>query len=283
MPADCISLLNRPLPSLPERNSTDNSTGTRAVLLTHCGRKKNRKREVTVTISHLLAIRRAIYDKTNTGPYALILEDDLQFAFEVDFAALIASAPSDFGVLQLVTSNDYSVLNLWRVYLRHNTTWVKRKENDDYWCAGAYIINKALLKPYIDRIIAPIEGPSTTVGNSWVGVHLIAGYERPVCTPSMCCENNKQFNLTNPPCVRSPRGYASDNFIYSIIYGNSYMLTVPIVTGGVFGNRSTLHQDHVSFHVSAFNRINTLVNEMKDGTSPLPSFLNKNCMFNRTA
>lgn len=133
----------------------------RIIVQAHCGRKKNTKRELTVTLSHLLAIRTAIYGdfprksrSRSTSPYALILEDDLQLAFEVDFAALIRSSPNPktFGILQLVTSNDFSVMNLEKVFLHHRQLWVKRKDKDDYWCAGAYIINKPVLKPFIDAI-----------------------------------------------------------------------------------------------------------------------------------
>jgi GR25 family glycosyltransferase involved in LPS biosynthesis len=116
--ADCISLVNQSIPNFPYLHEPQNDTDMRAVLLSHCGRKKNRKRELTVTISHLNTIRNAIYNGNRNNPYALILEDDLQFATEIDFAALIASAPAGFGILQLVTSNDYAVLELWRVYQR---------------------------------------------------------------------------------------------------------------------------------------------------------------------
>lgn len=119
LPAECISLVNQSLPNFPDLHSSANATHPRAILLSHCGRKKNRKREVAVTISHLHTIRRAIYTGNNTNPYALILEDDLQFATGIDFAELISSAPTGFGVLQLVTSNDYAVLELWRVYQRY--------------------------------------------------------------------------------------------------------------------------------------------------------------------
>ncbi len=152
--------------------------------------------------------------------------------------------------------------------------WVRRKDRDDYWCAGAYIINKAIWKKYIDHILVPINA-------TLFGVHLIAGYEKPQCTPSMCCERGL-FKTDNPICIRSARGYAADNFLFNIPYGHAYMLTVPIVTGAAYGNASTLHQDHVSFHVSAFHRINSLVHDMVTGVHPMPGFMNKHCMFNRS-
>jgi GR25 family glycosyltransferase involved in LPS biosynthesis len=116
LPAECVSFANQSIPNFPGLDSESN--GTKAMLLSHCGRKKNRKREIAVTVSHLNTIRQAIYHGNASNPYALILEDDLQFATGIDFAALIASAPAGFGVLQLITSNDYAVLELWRVYQR---------------------------------------------------------------------------------------------------------------------------------------------------------------------
>lgn len=116
---NCYKLSNESVPTVTALDQVRNSsTAQMAVLLSHCGRRKNRKREATVTISHLNVIRKAIYEGNASNPYALILEDDLQFAVEIDFSALIASAPGNFGILQLVTSNDYAVLELWRVYTR---------------------------------------------------------------------------------------------------------------------------------------------------------------------
>ena len=175
LPNDCLSLTdeatmrmvselqrNHSGSSSSNSNSYVNSNGggrkskVKIFVQAHCGRKKNTRRELTVTLSHLLAIRSAIYDDSGSGsPYALILEDDLQLAFQVnsmflwrcpkarlklrkplvvvvnvknclnsplqvDFPALIRSSPnpSGFGVLQLVTSNEFSVLNLQKVRVR---------------------------------------------------------------------------------------------------------------------------------------------------------------------
>lgn len=108
-----------------------------------CGRPRNTLRELIVTFSHIFAIQHAsqhhnkpIPGEIDLSQYALILEDDLFFAFEVDFRALLLAAPKDFTVIQLVTSNDYSVLNLWRVFERHKQLFIRRKPHDDYWCAG---------------------------------------------------------------------------------------------------------------------------------------------------
>lgn len=80
-----------------------------------CGRPKNSRRELIVTLSHLRAIRTAIYSES-TDPYALILEDDTSIAFDADFVAMANTAPEGFGILQLVTSNDHELKILINKY-----------------------------------------------------------------------------------------------------------------------------------------------------------------------
>ncbi len=80
--------------------------------------KRNTKRDVSVLLSHLKAIRMAVSEATPTRPptamddFALILEDDVKFLYDVDFPLLVRSAPSDFGILQLVTSNIEAIQGL---------------------------------------------------------------------------------------------------------------------------------------------------------------------------
>jgi hypothetical protein len=92
-----------------------NSSRRKVVLTALCGRPKNTRRELIVTISHLQAMRSAIYSNS-TNPYALILEDDTSIAFETDFVEMAKTAPEGFGILQLVTSNDYDVKLLLKAY-----------------------------------------------------------------------------------------------------------------------------------------------------------------------
>jgi hypothetical protein len=56
--------------------------------------------------------------------------------------------------------------------LFYSRLWEPR-ENSDSWCAGAYIINKVVMKPYIDSMIKKLT-------NGWIGVSVTAGtcYER---------------------------------------------------------------------------------------------------------
>lgn len=83
-----------------------------------CGRPRNSLRELVVTLSHLQAIRTAIYSGSSS-PYALILEDDTSIAFKIDFQKMVETAPVGFGILQLVTSNDRSVRTLAKAYLKN--------------------------------------------------------------------------------------------------------------------------------------------------------------------
>jgi len=118
-----------------------------------CGRPRNSKRELAVTVSHLMALRTAV-NSGSSSPYALILEDDVEFSFDVDFHALAATAPKGFGVLQLLTSNDGNLKYLWKKYVGSGgrVLWEPRSDVTDFWCAGAYLIDKAVMFPVIERL-----------------------------------------------------------------------------------------------------------------------------------
>lgn len=99
--------------------SIHNKKNSRKIIITAlCGRPKNSIKELVVTLSHLQAIRSAIYS-ASSSPYALILEDDTGIAFKINFTEMVETAPLGFGILQLVTSNDRSVKMLSKAYLRN--------------------------------------------------------------------------------------------------------------------------------------------------------------------
>ena len=91
-----------------------------------------------------------------------------------------------------------------RVQHKEKELWWLRQDKHDYWCAGAYLVNKTMLKPVIDRIVEPL-------GNGWLGVNIIAGFggmtprgERETCTPAYCCPKVGKTWLPEypPPCVK---------------------------------------------------------------------------------
>lgn len=97
----------------------DMRKGHNILITALCGRPRNSIRELVVTLSHLQAIRTAIYSGSSS-PYALILEDDTSIAFKIDFKKMVETAPVGFGILQLVTSNDKSVRSLAKAYLKNS-------------------------------------------------------------------------------------------------------------------------------------------------------------------
>jgi hypothetical protein len=86
-------------------------------------RRVNRLAELGCTISHLMAMRRAIYSDLlpngthSQSRYAIITEDDVVFPFDVDWDALVRSAPHSFGILQLFNSNEETMQSTYNNYM----------------------------------------------------------------------------------------------------------------------------------------------------------------------
>lgn len=230
-----------------------------------CGRPKNILRELAGTLSHLNAIHAAIYS-SNNNPYAVILEDDVHISFDIDFTALAQSAPKDFLILQLLISNENVIDLLWKKYKSNNgQIWTGRRIRGpthlDFWCAGAYIINRAAIKSYIDSIIH-------LHPNGTMDLRIIAGYHRP-CFPLACCDSSKGIPH-HPPCIFSPRGFSADDFIYAL--GPTHALNIPLIAGAGVGNFSTIHQHHIKRHISGFIAIEGIIRDLYDKSVLLPSF-----------
>ena len=146
-----------------------------------CGRGKGRNTpgELGCTASHLVAMHQAIYSTTAKSRYALIIEDDVYFPFDIDFQAMAMSAPDDFGILQLFNSNLGFMQNNWGSYI-YNTSYVWRSVHSKIGLGGtcAYLINRLIMKPIVDAMIQ--------LTNGWVQLSIIAGVTSP-CVPSDCC------------------------------------------------------------------------------------------------
>ena len=251
----------------------------KVMLAAHCGRPKNTKFELAVTSSHLRALWTAVND-VGSSSYALILEDDVEFAVDVDIGSLIKTAPSDFAMLQLLTSNGDLASQLYSEYTRSKGSklWTLRGEHD-LWCAGAYIVSKQVLRPVVNGLISELE--RGVRGVRWHGVRVVAAFDKP-CFPSMCCTNGSlTLSPELPGCVLAPRGYQADHFIFNLIPGRVYHLNTPIIKSSRASANSTVHQSHVAtVHTSGFQRAGELMRDMlmRAGGRALPTFVRRSCM-----
>ena len=129
---------------------------------------RNTPKDIAVIASHLTAIRSAIYDPTMMdSEYALITEDDIGFKFAIDFDKLVKTAPKNFSILQLVTTNVEAIHKLWDTYHGDpNNVWTpsywntmtKDKRTVLYWSAQAYLIHKQRIRPFIDDVVDAWQG-----------------------------------------------------------------------------------------------------------------------------
>lgn len=227
--------------------------------------KRNTPSDFAIIMSHLSAMRTAVYDNHQSvgeSPYALILEDDVEFLYDINLHSLIRTAPPDFGVLQLMTSNIEAIDELWDKYTSSHKTmkeevnlvgkerwtlnhWQNTTGNGKYaryWGALGYIINKKVVKPFLDDVI---EHDDKTDMNSY---KLINSF-----FPNRCQRTRDR------PCVLANCLF-SDTYIYSGA-GPTYVSNVPLVTSGKVA--STAHENHIQAHETAFKRIGEITQGLK--------------------
>jgi hypothetical protein len=267
--------------------------GKTVLVAKHCATREDfEPKLLAVTLSHLTAIYRAIHDQTTAHKkYAMIMEDDLGLAFEVDFTELIETAPKDFTILQLVSSNSMAVEYNWDQFIYGGMRWMRRQAADDNWCMGAYIINKERLQPILRRILHRVTDKLMVADIIAIDKCSSPQNER-FAALSYCCNNNTQDGsldngiISNPnmpqlPCIFAPRGYTSDNYIYNLDFGHSYVSTVPLFLTSAAARNSTLHQTHVDLHDSAFMRVKERINYMLNTDKKrLPRYVNPTCVWN---
>jgi GR25 family glycosyltransferase involved in LPS biosynthesis len=246
-----------------------------AIITGMCGRKRseakntgNLLKELGCTSSHLEAMRRAVYSNTSNSRYAIIMEDDVFFPFDVDWDALARTAPAGFGILQLFNSNGNSMAATWQHYVKDpSAIWIQRHPMKffDYWSTCAYLIDRLTMKEIVDSVAYHRDG--------WLNFKIIAGINNP-CVPASCCPvGNDQFEAV-PPCVWAPRGFQADSFLYAM--AKTYMLTVPLITNGAGTDKSTFHQSHVSLlHSQAFSQQRGFINQMLKGEVAMPPHVKK--------
>lgn len=144
-----------------------------AITTALCGRGKNKNtpKELGCTTSHLLAMREAIYSKTATSRYALIIEDDVLFPFDIDIEAMAATAPKGFGILQLFNSNKESLALSWTRYTNNNGELWLHSKNLKFWSTCAYMIDREIMRPVIDAVV-------NIATDGWINFKVVAGKDR---------------------------------------------------------------------------------------------------------
>ena len=211
-------------------------------------------KEFSVTVTHMTAIRRAVENAEKyNNTYALILEDDVGFPFDIDFNALIASAPSDFTILQLETCNENIVKPAWEQFKKNqkeelddgnktangSSLWKKHDYNrESAWAWGlqGYILNTENAKKkwaYNDAVKSDHESKMHML--KWKPYELEEycstwklednfGPGTKNWDPKMCC------NSINPEIN-----------IYQNMFPPTYLSKVPLVRHGAF--ESDMHKD----------------------------------------
>lgn len=254
--------------------------------------KSNALKEVGCTASHLEAMRQAIFENRTDNPYALIVEDDIFIPFSIDFNALAKTAPKGFGILQLFNSNEESMeftfkhfrnnyrsanfegnLDDWtQKYMKFLWHENRQKQAISFWSTCAYLINREVMRPVIEKVAYKSFGKSNTATNKeveeitsskrklltnrgstnsnsnivfnhqqqlhedeWVELRIVAGIIKP-CRPKLtaCCKPIVNTSSWEFQ-LGSPCFWAPKGFqADSFIYAmnKTYVLGVPLITNG---------------------------------------------------
>lgn len=241
-------------------------------------RIKETPNELSCVISHLIAVHTAIHDESNKGiPYALICEDDISFELDVDLLTLAENAPKGFGTLQLMTSASNYVNSLWNKYQErvsilgrksrnnvtfpHDLIWSPRKYDAPYWSAQAYLINKAVVRTFIDKVVT---------------------YDKRTSTYSINFINPSETDL---PCQGKPKCYLPYRIVseHYVFHGcqPTYTASIPMFNGASIGQLTTIHMrtNNDVTHAKSFLEIAGVLKKVRKNEDFLPSYirLKANC------
>lgn len=123
-------------------------------------RRKNRLNELGCTASHLIAMKTAVNDQKSQSLYALIIEDDVQFPFDIDFDALVASAPPDWAILQLFNSNEGTMAHFWNTYMKRagdKRYWLDQQQQQQKQKGGSTITTSIVSSVVNSSVVYPKE------------------------------------------------------------------------------------------------------------------------------
>jgi GR25 family glycosyltransferase involved in LPS biosynthesis len=271
--------------------------------------KKESWKEYGCIASHLMAMYTAVNDSLlrneknnlrqqqenhplNNFPYALIIEDDVQFELPVNWVEMVEETIvyyPKFSILQLTTSNSLRSRELWEEYLNmisgeeetenKNTRrthsadkqWYLRKWDSDFWSTQAYLINLKEIRPMIESIVnySPDSG----------GEYHITFYPPP-SIPCMILEgktdDNKEKKRRNNKLCILPVRIVADIYLYTL-FQYVYMSRIPLFNGvkGVVYQKNSIQNntEKLNLHLKSFSEIDTVIQEIQENHSDrLPSY-----------
>lgn len=197
---------------------------------------------------------------TNAHQFALILEDDIHFAFDIDFDGLTKSIPYEFGFLQMIVSQEKLVNSLFT--LRKDSAMHYVHHFASHWCAGAYLVNKSLFRAKLEPLLALFRQPGEVFS-----MDLIAGSNNDPATllirttPPSCTNKRGNFHRVFP-CVMS-KSVGADHYIFSLL--KSFTLTMPLFKGNSLAMQSSFDQAHVKAYERGLRRNLELIAEIYHG------------------
>lgn len=225
--------------------------------------------DISIVCSHVSALHTALNDQSDlarNSKYFLVLEDDVRFQFQVDYAKLIEAAPNDFGSLQLMMSHKIQIESQWDHFLdsfvvkgsskQRPDYFVHRPRNSTVWSAQAVLYNKDVIRSFIEKAV--VKDKQGRLGYKLVTT---ADYDK------------TSSSNVNPykPAIACACLFA-DMFVYAVAQP-SYIATVPFLNSAVQGVNSTYHQDHVVFHLQGFAKIQQIKEQMLQNRTLLPDYL----------
>lgn len=210
--------------------------------------------DVAIMCSHLQALHMALNDPdplAQMSDYFLVLEDDVRFLWAIDFERLINQAPVGFGALQLMLSHRPHLEEVWERFMSTNgdELFTYRPRNSSVWSAQAILYRKDAIRSFVDAAV--VRDRRGRVGfkmvNSFQYDKLL---EKPAARPKAPLPS--EVLTINPfrPVVACECLFA-DMFLYAMARP-AFMSTLPLLNSAAQGMKSTIHQNHVAFHIHGF-------------------------------
>ena len=236
------------------------------------------------------AIRKSFLYNT---PYAIIVEDDVSFNFEIDFKCLFQNAPKNFGAIQLVTSNVQELNHFWNKFLSNRTNLFSKRSNE-CWSIQGYIINTSVVRNFVMKALEFNRTTSSYQLNFIpLGLFEHACKTRAITSDeitklqqrihSYTSYSSKGIEVYSVANINDLCWLPENLYVESFLFGGypSYISNIPLLNSGDVGLVSTVHQKHVDlYHKPAFNRIDNIVNSLNTSGEYPPCFASRKFIVN---